>query len=119
MEQEKKFSQYAKILDRRIFEPGGRIFSSNETMALYLRQLQLWFNDKLRLNKVVTLKEIYDELEIESEPWAKTVGWRFIVPNSKGDNYIDFGIYYPCNREFFNGDGTKIVLDFNVDGVLY
>jgi hypothetical protein len=46
------------------------------------------------------------------------VGW--VLGN--GDDYIDFGIWDPNNekaREFVNGHEAAILLDFNVDGVIY
>ena len=41
--------------------------------------------------------------------------------NTKGDNYVDFGIYKnnSAHRRFVNGLEYNILLDFNVDGVIY
>ena len=49
--------------------------------------------------------------------WA-VVGW--VLGN--GDNCIDFGIWDSANekaRDFVNGREGAILLDFNVDGVIY
>ena len=38
-----------------------------------------------------------------------------------GDNFVDFGIYDDANekaRDFVNGYEPRILLDFNVDGVI-
>ena len=47
------------------------------------------------------------------------MGW---VKNH-GDDFIDFGIYNPLNdynRDYVNGYNDKaILLDFNVDGVIW
>ena len=42
------------------------------------------------------------------------------IPN--GDNFVDFGIYNidnPKANDFVNGYERSIVLDFNVDGIIY
>ena len=48
------------------------------------------------------------------------VGW--VMSKDNGDNYVDFGIYdmnNPAARRFVNGAERSILLDFNVDGVIY
>ena len=50
------------------------------------------------------------------------VGWIYDKNNPNGDNYIDFNIYdisKESNRAFVNGTERSILLDFNVDGVIY
>ena len=50
---------------------------------------------------------------------GQVVGWIYDEENSKGDNYVDFGIYdihRQANRDFVNGYERAIWLDFNVDG---
>ncbi len=44
------------------------------------------------------------------------VGW---VINGDGDGYIDFGMYDPGSNLFINNIEPRILLDFNVDGVIY
>ena len=48
------------------------------------------------------------------------VGW---IDGGDGDNYVSFGIYdiHAVNnrREFINGYEPSIILDFNVDGVIW
>jgi hypothetical protein len=48
------------------------------------------------------------------------VGW---VISKEGENYVVFGIFYditnPNVRDFVNGLNDSILLDFNVDGVIY
>ena len=46
------------------------------------------------------------------------VGWVL----GEGDDYIDFGMFDGNNmatRDFVNGYERSILLDFNVDGVIY
>ena len=51
---------------------------------------------------------------------AGAVGW---VVNDEGDNqFVDFGIYddrHQGTRNFANGFERTILLDFNVNGVVY
>jgi hypothetical protein len=48
------------------------------------------------------------------------VGW---IDGGDGDGYVDFGIYDIAavnnRREFINGYEPSIILDFNVDGVIW
>ena len=43
------------------------------------------------------------------------------IENSKGDNYIDFGLYSDnlSYSDYVNGFDQAILLDFNVDGNIW
>jgi len=47
---------------------------------------------------------------------GSVVGW---VVSEDGDNFVDFGIYNALNTDLVNGYNPTILLDFNVDGVIY
>ena len=50
---------------------------------------------------------------------GQVVGWIYDKDNTKGDGFVDFGIYDANNdrkRAFVNGLERTILLDFNVDG---
>jgi hypothetical protein len=64
----------------------------------------------------VFLNEAYDALGLERSTAGAVVGW---VIGDEGDNYIDFGIFEAQNARFVNGSERSILLDFNVDGVIY
>ena len=68
----------------------------------------------------VFLNEVYDALGIPRSKEGSVVGW---VLNGEGDGYVDFGIFSdPDNqslRDFVNGREGSILLDFNVDGVIW
>jgi hypothetical protein len=67
----------------------------------------------------VFLNEVYEQLGIPASRAGAVVGWT-ILPG--GDGYIDFGIFDGENssaRMFVNGHEKSILLDFNVDGVIY
>ena len=49
------------------------------------------------------------------------VGW-ILTPNGETDNFINFGVFdgdTQVARDFVNGFEGSILLDFNVDGVIY
>lgn len=111
-----EFSPYA-----RFFEEGCKGWDPDPSYALtYLIKLQRWMNDRLKLERVVTLNDVYDELGIPRTKEGQVVGWSLL--NGKGDGYIDFGIYnqaFQPNREFVDGYESSILLDFNVDGPVW
>ena len=90
-----------------------------ELNLYFLRCQQNYANDKLQARGHMFLNEVYDMLGIERSSAGSVVGW---VISKDGDNYIDFGIYDHLNqssRNFVNGRDGAILLDFNVDGVIY
>lgn len=92
-----------------------------EYNRLFLQCQQNYANDKLRARGHVFLNEVYDMLDIPRSKAGAVVGW-VITKDSEGDNYIDFGIFNsddPLKRDFVNGREGAILLDFNVDGVIY
>lgn len=110
-----KISGYAKF-----FDEGCSQWKKNpEYNLLFLRCQQNWANDLLQARGHVFLNEVYDMIGVERTQAGSVVGW---VLGENGDNFIDFGIYDSDNaqaREFVNGHERSILLDFNVDGVIY
>lgn len=86
-----------------------------------LRSTQDWANDMLRAYGFLFLNDVYKMLGLPVTPEGQQVGWILNNPNG-GDNYVDFGIF---NHDFFTverfvrGDTGAIILDFNVDGVIW
>jgi hypothetical protein len=67
----------------------------------------------------VFLNEIHDMLGLERTKAGAVVGW---VMGGDGDERIDFGVFKAneyMGQEFVNGNERSILLDFNVDGVIY
>lgn len=93
-----------------------------EYNLMFLKTIQNNFNDLLRVRGHVFLNEVYDALGIERTTAGQIVGWVYDPENGIGDNYIDFGIFDKHDksaRAFVNGYENVILLDFNVDGVVY
>ena len=89
-----------------------------ETNLFFLRQQQRYANEMLQARGHVFLNEVYDMLDIPRTKEGAVVGW----VKGNGDYRIDFGIYdlrKEANRRFVNGDERVILLDFNVDGLIY
>jgi hypothetical protein len=93
--------------------------------AYFVKAQQNYWNERLRIRGHVFLNEVYDALGIPRSQEATIVGWVFDpdgVKGTGGDNYIDFGLYNEENekaREFVNGWEKSILLDFNVDGIIW
>lgn len=113
-------SQYA-----RLFEPeerdgtggwtGSTQFSpKHDYNYAFLTQKLNWMNDRLNAQGYVFLNDVYEELGFPRTKAGQAVGW---VKGVNGvDGYISFGeaFDYLAYR-----DGDPILLDFNVDGVIW
>lgn len=113
-------SRYARFYD----EQSSRNWSPDPDInMMFLRTQQNWLNDRLRARGHVFLNEVYDSLGLSHTRDGAIVGWRWHPEdNEVGDNYIDFGVFdHPSDvvKDFFNGREGAILLDFNVDGVIY
>jgi hypothetical protein len=113
----------------------SRYFAQNKTPSWspvpemnfnFLRAQQIYINDKLRLRGHVFLNEVYDALGLDRSPEGAVVGW---VYGGEGDNFIDFGCW-GYSKDTHNGNlggfnynpdtGQHVILlDFNVDGVIF
>lgn len=89
--------------------------------AFFLRQVQNHLNDRLRSRGHVFLNEVYRDLGMEDTTAGAVTGW--IWDSENGDNFIDFGVWDKGDLDsldrFMTGKDGSILLDFNVDGVIY
>lgn len=110
-------SAYARFYD----EYSSRNWSPQPDINLmFLRQAQNYANDRLKARGHMFLNEVFSELGMSHTKAGAVVGWRW--NKNSGDDYIDFGIWDGTQdkvNEFFNGREGAILLDFNVDGVIY
>jgi hypothetical protein len=110
-------SQYARLFSEGLddWEPNA------ELNMIFLRSQQNFLNQRLIVKGHVFLNEVYDALGLERSKAGQMVGW--VYGNPDGDNFIDFGLYDEEGneriRDFVNLKENSILLDFNVDGVIY
>lgn len=114
-------------IHKLVGEGGGSIYARHfderntnwvnnwETNAMFLEHQQNYMNHILQARGHLFLNDVYDALDLERSTPGSVVGW---VINGDGDGYVDFGLYDASNM-----DGNKIkrtvLLDFNVDGVVF
>lgn len=107
-------SPYAKFFDEGSScwspQPGYNLFFLKTSMGIA--------NDQLQARGHLFLNEVYDMLGLPRTSAGAQVGW--ITGN--GDDYVDFGIFDDTKtgvRDFVNGWNKAVLLDFNVDGIIY
>jgi hypothetical protein len=109
------YSVYARFFD----ETNEHWKTVREYNRFFLHSQQIFANDMLVNKGHVFLNEIYDMLGFERSSAGAVVGWLYV---GDGDGYIDFGIFNRDSgtaRDFVNLLEDAILLDFNVDGVIY
>lgn len=112
------------IVDPNRYSPYARFFDEQSTSwqknaeynRVFIDCQQNYTNDLLHARGHVFLNEVYDLLGLPRSKAGQVVGW---VISEDGDNFIDFGLYEAGSEAFINGYEPRILLDFNVDGVIY
>ena len=106
----------------RFFDPASTSWAKEpEYNFLFIQCQQNWANDLLKSRGHVFLNEVYDMLGIPRSKAGSVVGW-LLSKNGETDNFINFGVFEgetQVARDFVNGLEGSILLDFNVDGVIY
>ena len=106
----------------RFFDPSSSSWSKEpEYNFIFLKAQQNYANDILHARGHVFLNDVYDLLGLERSKAGAVVGW-LLTSNGTSDNYVDFGVFNVQSekaRDFVNGFEGAILLDFNVDGVIY
>lgn len=110
-------SRYARFFD----ELNPQWKNVPEYNLMFLKAQQAFANDRLHARGHLFLNDVYDALGMEQTKEGAICGW-VISKDGTGDNFVDFGIYDGENikaREFVNGYETAILLDFNVNGIIF
>ena len=109
------YSPYARWFDEKSLQ----WCKDNLANLAYLRGQQHYINDLLQNRGHVFLNEVYDAIGVPRSKEGAIVGW---VLRGPGDGFVDFGMFdsdHPGSQQFINGWTDRILLDFNVDGVIY
>lgn len=116
--------ELVKVTDPNGWSPYARIFDETtehyqknaEYNRIFIQCQQNYLNHLLHARGHVFLNEVYDALGFERSQAGQVVGW---ITNGEGDGFIDFGLFEATSNRFINGIERAIILDFNVDGVIY
>jgi len=110
-------SPYAKFFD----ETSTAYKKDSEYNLMFLRHQQDFANEKLKAQGHLFLNDVYEMLGLQKTKFGQLVGWIYDPKNPNIDSYVDFNIYNGSRpaRDFVNGLEKAILLDFNVDGVMY
>jgi Family of unknown function (DUF6353) len=102
----------------RVFDAENVNFKkSAEYNRLFVQTQEAYANHLLNARGHVFLNDVYDQLGFDRTSIGAIVGW---VRNGEGDGYINFGLYEAVNTQPVHAfDLSAIILDFNVDGIVY
>lgn len=89
--------------------------------AIFLRMTQNHLNDQLRAKGHLFLNDAYRELGFDDTEEGAVTGW--VWGSENGDDFVDLGCWEGRDLErftrFMQGDEGSLLLDFNVDGVIF
>jgi len=90
-----------------------------ESNWIFLRNKQRYLNELLIARGHLFLNEAYRELGLPNTQAGAIVGWR--MEEGVGDHFVDLGLFRDDEKinEFLSGRQGAILLDFNVDGVIF
>jgi len=113
-------SMYARVFD----EISPNWDKRPEHNLTFLNAQQRFANQRLHAYGYLFLNDVYDMLGLPRTAAGQVVGWLDNTKNDDelGDCFVDFGIYKlddTKSREFVNGASKYILLDFNVDGMIW
>jgi len=118
------YSEYSVVYDST--NPNYR--TSRAMNRTFLMHQQKYANDLLLLYRHVFLNQVYEALGFPHTPEGAVTGWVLRddpqqMLDEGRDGYISFGLYdpemNPADKEFMDGTNDAIILDFNVDGIMW
>lgn len=102
----------------KFFDEASRYWRKDAMMNLmFLKCVQSQLNNRLQSRGYVFLNELYRDLDIPETSYGQVVGWI-----KTEDSFIDLGVYDindPAKRRFVNGDERNILINPNVQGIIY
>lgn len=110
-------SPYARVIS----ETSSTAWDPNEDYTtMNLTEIQAWANRRLEKKGHLFLNEVFDQLGLSRMKEGALVGW---LKNGDGDGYVSFGdiegsIYRVPDYER-KSIHSNVVIDFNVDGVIW
>lgn len=124
-----KVKETEQILKGNVVSMYARLYAQDTTQQferdprfnwLYIKKKCDYLNDLLHSRGHVFLNEAYEELGFEHTSYGAVVGWVANKKGGTGDNYISFGHWVEKLTDVeAAGPMGSILLDFNVDGVVY
>lgn len=118
-----KLSGFARIFcDERPDQLGSWVGSTafspvHDYNLSFLEAKEKYFNDKLVIKGFVTINDVFEELGFATTEAGMITGWKYKADN--GDGYISFRPRGIDGNWAMGTDGDDIVLDFNIDGVIF
>ena len=115
-------NEYARYFEQYTKDDSGNIVrnpnweENSDYNLFFLSGVQNYANDKLTVNKILFLNEVYEMLGLPKTKAGQMVGWIYDPTNPETDSYVDFGIDEDNIMYNENGD---ILLDFNPDGNIW
>ena len=113
-----KNSVYARFFD----ETNPNWEKNPDYNLMFLRAQENYANQRLRADGYLFLNDVYESLGIPKCSIGQVVGWIYDPEDQNADCHVSFGIYdiyKAVSRDFVNGFEPAILLDFNVDGVMW
>lgn len=89
---------------------------------LFLQQQQLYWNDKLWADGHVFLNQVRHSLGLPATRVGSITGWVLDPTDPNTDDRVDFGIFNindDRSRAFVNGHEASVLIDPNVQGVIW
>lgn len=88
-------------------------------IEMFLRAQQNYANDRLKIEKALTLNDVYDSLGFQKTKAGMVVGWVLDENNEDGDNFIEFHVHKVYIPNEYGEEELAYAIDFNVDGNIY
>lgn len=103
----------------KFFDASSRFWTDDADANLrFLLKKEKDLTNRLEKKGSVTINEVYRALDIPTVRSGETIGWRW-----EPGKTVSFGLFNTIDdvakRRFINGYENVVILDFNVDGVIF